>query len=236
MTTHQMLNNISHQDTKIITDLTPEFTEIGSYSQLILDEIKAAQADFPIFFRKSQQDESYQLIALFGLAEQENLFINNSGWQAHYVPLSIKRQPFLIGFQEQNGTTEPVVCIDMNSPRVNTEKGEAVFLPHGGQSGYLQDVSSILQALHQGHDAVKAFIATLLHHDLIEPVDLSITLDNQEKINIQDISTVNEDKLAALASDALIDLHSKGYLSHIYMLIASVANLTKLIALKNAAL
>ena len=54
---------------------------------------------------------------MFGFDQQENLFLSVSGWDANYIPLTIQRRPFLIGFQEQNinGVVErePVVHIDM---------------------------------------------------------------------------------------------------------------------------
>jgi hypothetical protein len=148
----------------------------------------------------------------------------------------VKRRPFLIGFQNQNGQQAPVVHVDMDSPRISEEKGESVFMPHGGQSGYLQEVGSILNALHSGHQEVQAFVGVLQAYKLIEPVDLNIELNNKEKIQIQTLQTINEDNLAMLTAEAIYDLHQKGYLKHIYMLIASVANLSKLIEKKNARL
>ena len=45
---------------------------------------------------------------MFGVEEGENLFLDEKGWNASYIPLNIMRQPFLIGFQEktQEGKTE----------------------------------------------------------------------------------------------------------------------------------
>ena len=54
---------------------------------------------------------------LFGFAEAENLFVTDDGWDARYVPLTILRQPFLIGFQEsfEAGVPQrtPVVHVDL---------------------------------------------------------------------------------------------------------------------------
>lgn len=236
MTNHQVLDNITHQDIKIITQQHPDFGDNNSYSGLVLSELIAAQAEYPIFLRKSEQGKQAELVALLGLDAQENLFLSEGGWDAHYLPLSIKRRPFLIGFQNQDGIESPVVHIDMDNPRVNTDKGESVFMPHGGQSGYLQEVSAILKALHEGHAQTQAFIQALEEFKLIEPVDLKIELHNQQTIEIQSLLTVNEERLATLDGEQLHSLHTKGYLKHIYMILASLSNLTRLIERKNTLL
>jgi hypothetical protein len=236
MPNHQVLDNITHQNLKVITQQHPDYGDTQSYSGLILSEIAAAQADYPLFFRQSESSGNFELVALQGLAESENLYLDENGWHAHYLPLSVKRRPFLIGFQNQNGQQAPVVHVDMDSPRISEEKGESVFMPHGGQSGYLQEVGSILNALHSGHQEVQDFVGVLQAYKLIEPVDLNIELNNKEKIQIQTLQTINEDNLAMLTAEAIYALHQKGYLKHIYMLIASVANLSKLIEKKNARL
>ena len=64
------------------------------------------------------------------------------------------RQPFLIGFQqaEKDGAPikEMVISVDMDSPRVSTTEGEPVFLEHGGNTGYLDQVNSILNLIREG--------------------------------------------------------------------------------------
>ncbi len=62
-------------------------------------EFRNLQAHYPILFRKRPDTGEFQPIALFGFEERENLFLTGSGWDAAYVPLTIERQPFLIGMQ-----------------------------------------------------------------------------------------------------------------------------------------
>jgi len=234
---HNILNNIDHQNLRVITDMHPCFGGVQSYATLVLSELEDAQVSFPLFFRQTTGDaHRYEIVAVLGLDQQENVFLDENGWHAHYLPLSIKRQPFLIGFQQQPTGQEPVVCIDLDSPRISQDKGEPLFLPHGGQSGFLQDAASILMALHDGHQDVSAFIDTLVTLGLIAPIDVNIQLNNGEKVSLQQLATIDEERLRQLSADELMSLHSKGLLKSIYMMVASLGNMAKVIERKNALL
>ena len=237
MANHQLLDNVTHQHVKIITDQRPGLGDEQSYTRLMLSELRAAQSSFPLFFRKQSETGQFEIIAMFGLAEQENLFIDNSGWHAHYLPLTLQRRPFLIGFQASDDPAypedKPVVHIDMDSPRVNDTEGEAIFLPQGGQSPYLQHISSVLKAIHQQNPLTQPFVEALQELQLIEAVDLKIQLDDGNNIELGGLYTVHEEQLKELPQEQLFSLHQKGYLEAIYMMMASVQNLSTLIAMKN---
>ncbi|MDN4501024.1 SapC family protein [Alteromonadaceae bacterium BrNp21-10] len=237
MPNHQLLDNITHKDVHVITTHAPQYGDNASYSHVFLDEFQHVQAHYPIFFHKNAGTGQLEAIALLGLAGEENLFVTDAGWQANYIPLSIQRRPFLIGFQEstENGVVSqsPVVHIDMDSPRVSYNQGEAVFLPQGGQSPYLQNISSILMAIHQGHEQTKLFIDTLQQHQLIESVEIKVTLDDGSNHSMDFLHTINEEKVAQLSAETVATLHQQGYLKAIYMILASMPNMADLIALKN---
>lgn len=233
MANHQVLDNVTHQDLKIITDQHPDYGDVQSYATLVPSELSAAQTDYPIFFRRSAATNSLEIIAMLGLDEAENLFLDNHGWHAYYMPLSIQRKPFLIGLGSNNGIDEPQIHIDMDSPRVSKDLGESVFLTHGGQSEFLQSIASILKALHEGHQTSKAFVTALQSCGLIENVSLSVKLNSGDTLELSELLTINEDALATLAPEKLQMLHEKGFLKLAYMMIASINNMTKLIELKN---
>lgn len=240
MANHQLLDNITHKDTRIVTAQHPQFGDTQSYTRVMLSELKAAQSSYPLFFRKQAETGQFEIIAMFGLAEEENLFLDDDGWHAHYLPLTIQRRPFLIGFQSSDDPAspedKPVVHIDMDSPRVSTSEGERIFLPQGGQSPYLQHISSVLKAIHEGTQQTQPFVDTLLSMDLIEAVDLKVQLQNDNKVELTGLYTVQEDNLHQLSGEQVSELHQKGYLEAIYMMVASLQNMTKVIELKNARL
>lgn len=237
MPNHQLLDNISHKDLRVICGHHPRFGDTASYTNIFCSEFRQVQGYYPIFFRKNTETARFEAIALFGFASEENLFLDQDGWHAGYIPLTIQRRPFLIGFApQQDGSAadaQALVHIDMDSPRVSMTDGEPVFLPQGGQSPLLQQASAILQAVYQGHQHTNAFIDCLLQFDLIEAVTIKVTLNDGSRNELGHLYTINEDKLAVLDGSTLEQLHRQGYLQHIYMLLASMAAMPQLIEKKN---
>lgn len=232
MANYQLLNNVDHKNTKINTEKSASFGNNQSYSILFPFEFKHAQADYPIFFVKGK-DDKFMAIALHGFEQGENLFLNDSGWQANYIPLMVEREPFLIGFQGDESDPQPVIHIDMDSPRVNTEQGLDVFLPHGGSSDYINRVSTILKTIHDNQEASQAFLDKLVELELIESFNLDIQLNDGSNNRLAGFYTINEDKLQGLTGEQLAELNQSGMLQLIYMVIASHSQITSLINKKD---
>jgi hypothetical protein len=237
MANFQLLNNIDHKDLKVIIERSAAYGDNVWYSVTFPAEFRNLQRHYPIFFVKNPESEEFRAVAMFGVEEGENLFLDENGWSASYIPLNIMRQPFLIGFQEsdQNGGAqrEPVITVDMDSPRVNTEHGEPVFLEHGGNSEYLERVNSILLMLYEGMRRSKPFLDTLVEMDLLESFVLDVQLDDGSEHRLAGFYTINEDALKELGGEQLHLLNQKGYLEAIYMAIASMTNLPALLEKKN---
>lgn len=230
MPNHAMLNNVAHKDMRIITGRGAHFGDNVMSALTFPAEFRDVQAHYPIVFRKSA-DGSFDSLALFGFQEGENLFLGPMGWEASYIPLAIERQPFLIG---SNGD-ELLVHVDLDSPRVSRSEGEAVFLPHGGTTEYLENVNSTLLALHNGMQQQRQFIGALMQNDLLESFVFDIELDDGSQNRLAGFYTINEERLSALSGPALEMLHRAGCLGPIYMQIASMSNFRALIERKNRA-
>lgn len=238
MAKHVLLNNVQHKDTKVITRYGEEFADNVASVVAFPMEFVELQKEYPIFFRLEDGTERFQSIALLGLQKDENLFLDDSlpsGWKADYIPAMIERGPFLIGFQQQDVTSEPtaVVHIDMEHPKVNETEGQNVFLEHGGNSPYLNRISTCLQSIHQGMNMQGEMFKSFISLDLLEPVDVEYELASGEKCRLTGNYTVNEEKLRALSAEQLFELNQAGFLQFAFAAIASVTNVRKLINLKN---
>lgn len=238
MTKHVLLNNIEHKDLKVNTKRSAALGDNIWYSPTFPLEFRSVQAHYPIFFQKDQSSGQFYSVAMFGFTHHENLFLSDNGWNASYIPLSVLRQPFLIGQQiiNEDGVEkrQRVINIDLDNPRVSETEGEALFLPFGGNTPYLDDMANVLETLHLGLEDNKLFMDALLAHNLLEPFSLDIQLDNGQKHQMVGFYTINEDNLAKLDTLVLAQLHEKGYLQAIYMAMASQSNVRHLLNLKNA--
>ncbi|UJF20434.1 SapC family protein [Shewanella sp. OMA3-2] len=238
MAQHVLLNSVDHKDLKIITQRSAKYGDNLWYSVTFPLEFRSIQAHYPIFFQKDPATGQFNSVALFGFQNEQNLFLSGQDWDASYVPLAVRRQPFLIGKQmvQEDGIEQQqhVIHVDLDNPRVSTTEGEAVFHPFGGNTDYLDEVGDMLAALHQGLNDNTSFTAVLLEHDLLESFTLDIELDNGEKHQMIGFYTINEDKLNQLGADVLATLHQQGYLQAIYMSMASQSNIRNLLDRKNA--
>ena len=240
MPNHVLLNNVEHKDLKVITTRSAEYGDNKQYAITFSWEFRSIQADYPILFRKGVEVGEFIPVALFGFEEDENLFLNDAGWDANYIPLTVEQEPFLIGFQQSasggDAANEPVIHVDLDSPRISNTDGQPVFEAHGGISPYLDRVNSVLNTINEGYAVHQLFIRELVEHGLLETVAVDIELNDGSKNRLMGFYTINEGALYDLGGDILGSLNEKGFLEPIYMAIASLSNIRSLIDRKNASL
>ena len=230
MTQIVMLNNVDHQALRVVTARHARYGDNVMTCATFPAEFRDLQAHYPIVFRKDEQG-GYEPLVLLGFQEGENLFLGPQGWDVNYVPLAIERMPFLIGRSGEQLN----VHIDLSSPRVSRDEGEALFLAYGGVTPYLERVNSMLLAIHQGLQQVQDFIAALREHDLLESFVADIELEDGSQNRLYGFHTINEDKLYALPGAALESLNRAGHLLSIFMVLGSMSNFRGLIDRKQRA-
>lgn len=237
MTRHVMLNNVTHKDLRVITRHSTEFGDNVASVMTFPTEYGDVQREYPIFFRKDPGTGEYLSVALLGFEKNENLFLDESGWHANYIPGVVARGPFLIGFQQQevggNARQEPVIHVDMDDPRISESEGEPVFLPQGGNSRYLERIATILKGIQDGMAAHKKMFAAFTAMNLVEPVKVEIKFNAEEQYDLLGMYTISEEKLAALDGDSLVKLNRAGFLQGAFLVIASLNNVKKLIDMKH---
>jgi hypothetical protein len=224
VTQHVLLNNADHRDLRVILTPGAQYGDDVMYALTFPAEFRHVQAHYPILFAKGRDGE-FNPLALFGFREKQNLFLDGDRWDASYLPLMIERQPFLIG----NSANGQVIHIDLDSPRVSRTMGEPVFLENGGNSEFLERVGSILVSIHEGLAANAPFIAALTKYNLLESFVLDIEFRDGLKHRFAGFFTIQEERLNALDAGSLYELHKQGFLSAIYMVLASLANFRELI-------
>jgi hypothetical protein len=225
MTHTVLLNNVDHQALRVILRRSAEFGDAVMSAVTFPAEFRSLQAHYPIVFRKLPEGTSFEPVALFGFEAGQNLFLGPQGWDAPCLPLAIERLPFYIGMEGD----ELLVHIDMDSPRISSTDGEAVFLPHGGNSELLERMNSVLLAIHQGLQGTPAFIAALLEQDLLEPFVFEVQRAGGATTRLSGYYTIHEERLQALGGAALERLSRAGHLQAAYMAVASLSQLRALI-------
>lgn len=228
-----LLNNVDHADLRVIAGHGVAYGDGVNQTLLLPTEFEAAQREYPILIRKDAAD-AYQAVALLGLDRDENLFLDETGWNARYIPAVQRRGPFSIALQrdERGGEPRPMIHVDLDHPRISAE-GEPLFLSAGGNSPYLQSVSQTLGQIHDGLEIAGPMFAAFEQYGLIEPIDIEIKLDDNTSYAVPDVYSIAPDRLSALSGEALERLHQSGLLRAAQWIVSSMGNIEDLIARKN---
>jgi hypothetical protein len=232
MTNKVLLNNIDHHDLRVIARHGPEFGDDINQALIFPTEFEVVQREYPILFRKDENDE-FQSVVLLGLDRDENLFLENGDWQARYVPAAQRRGPFSIALNDNAGQTVPMIHVDIEHPRISRTEGEMLFLPHGGNAPYLEQVADLLRTIYLGIEASRPMFAAFEEAGLIEPVQIEVKLSDTKQYNLSQYHAVSEERLAALDGSALERLHRQSFLRLAFQAAASLGNISRLIDLKN---
>jgi hypothetical protein len=232
-----VLNNVDHQNLKVDAQHDANNNEEINRCVVYATEIGELHKEFPLVFHKHPDTGKTQLHAILGLEKNENLFFKDKRWTSRFVPALLARGPFSLGYkkplQGEEQQADPVICIDLDDPRVNTEQGEDLFLQFGGEAPYLNHVKNALQTIERGLLFDKTLFTLVDSLDLLEPVSIQIQLSNVEEVNFSDYYTINQEKLDQLDGDSLYKLNQYGVLMLLYFVLSSMANFQQLIALKN---
>lgn len=236
MARYELLNNVAHKDLRVATGFGPAFGDDVGMLPAFPSEFAELQREYPIFLRRDAGTGPWQSVVLLGFEQRENLFLQGGRWNASYLPGAAAKGPFLIGFQEQriDGELklEPVMHVDLEHPRVNFTAGERVFLPQGGNTPYLEHVADVLRGIRDGSDFGADMFRALDELGLIHPVNLDVQLDDRHRVIVNGLHGIDRERLAGLSGADLSGLNRAGYLEGVYLMLASLHNMRRLMAEK----
>lgn len=233
MSRHVILTSEEHGDLRVRTEPSAELGDAVMTSFTVPFEFRRIQHDFPILFRRDLDTGRFSTLALLGFESGENLFLQNGRWNADYKPLAMAIQPFLLG-RSASGDGPGQVHIDLDHPRVSNDgDGVLLFDSSGRPTPFVEQIGEMLSELDAGYRASESFFAALERYDLLEPFALDVELRDGSKHRMVGYHLINEEKLRTLEPEAIAELHSEGHLMPIFMALASLSNLPKLIAYKS---
>jgi hypothetical protein len=226
----QPLSSQAHRDWSVVVDDYTFASHLISVP-VVATEIPFAASEFPVVFSATAKEGEYIPLALMGIREGENLFINEEGrFQSSYTPAFIRRYPFVLG-GEQNADSM-ALCIDVDSKAIvkDASKGRRLFSEAGEQTEHLKGILEFLKDYHIRAEMTKVFCTRLHELNLLEPMQANITLGaDKEKLNLTGFFVVNREKLKALSDADALDLFKKDGLELIYAHIQSLSVFNDLI-------
>lgn len=188
-------------------------------------EFYQAARDYPLLFPK---DGGNGPIALLGMREGENLFLEEDGaWQEGvYIPAFIRRYPFILARGEESDSR--TVCIDEDFSGFGESEGKALFDEEGEPSEYLSGVIDFLNRYATDMQVTGDFLQKLESLDLLIERNLRVTDSKGRNFHLNEFRIINEERLMQLDDATLGELHRKGWLGWIHAHLVSLGNVNQL--------
>jgi hypothetical protein len=226
------LDNVQHQNLKVIVGHGPQFGSAVNEVPVFATELVEVAREYAIYFRRDDRG-AFQAHALLGLDRNENLFLGAVGWQASYVPAVMNRGPFVIGLRDDlDEKQEPVVMVDLDHPRVS-EDGEPMFRSHGGNTPRLERYIRSLSLIHEGSAINNAMISAFIDAGILAPVEINIQLDDRTEYKLPELFSISREAMAGLSGETLETLNKQGFLELAFVILSSVGNVARIIEMKN---
>lgn len=221
------LDNVEHASLRVKVRYSEATQDTINQALVFPTEFQMLQREYPIFFRQDNEGKFFAVVIL-GLDKDENLFLDEGQWQARYIPAMQERGPFIL----EDAGDDPIVRINVDDARVSSSTGEKIFLTHGGYTPYFEEVLKTLQRVHIGARVVDDFFAYLQSFDLLEPINIQVSLNDDQRYVIPELFTISHSKMADLTGQQLYDLNQLGLLEHCFAILSSTGNVSRLIDMK----
>lgn len=196
---------------------------------------------FPLLFiRSGETDDKGQPVitpvCLLGLADGENLFVDDGRWTAPYEPAFLRRYPFaLVSARQEDGTSTQAVAVDGAFEGLADDgAGERLFGDNGEPTPYLEHVLGFLNDFESAVAVTRPIGSHLQSLGLLKDMRAEGTLAHGEKFSVDGFFVVDEEKLRALPDEVVVQLHRGGLLALVHSHLVSLSNLSKLVDLKSA--
>ena len=207
------------------------FVASANLVPLTVAEFVPAALSYPVVFL----GEGKVPLAVMGLREGENLFVNSDGdfRVDAYIPSFVRRYPFV--FAAETAGERLVLCIDRAAPFV-AENAEVPFFENGQPSSYTQTAMQFCNDFETERRRTEQFISMLTELDLFETREATFQPMNMDgtpaaPVKLADYFAISLDKLNKLPNEKFLELRDNGALGQIFAHLFSLLAWDKLVAL-----
>jgi hypothetical protein len=194
------------------------------FVQIVPMEFPAAAACCPILFSKDAESGAFYAGAMLGFKPGDGA-LRNIADRGGFEPLNLQRDGFFISGEQ--------IVIDRDNPRFSETEGEPLFDESQQPSVCLRKVQRVLGRLHEGNQQSEAFIRNLVGLKLVEPMDISLSFDDGERLTLQGLYTVSKDGLRDLNDGNVVRMFRTGHLQLACTVAGSINQLAMLAGFRN---
>jgi len=234
MTNYVVLNKNDHLNVRIISERSEKFGDSYMAAATFPEEFPHLHHNYPIIFRRLLEEDEFQCLALLGLREGENLFLDTPDFVPPKMPLSFEVIPFMIG-RASPDANEGSVIFDPKHRRVasNKKSGSRLFDEDGNETEFLQNIKQQLKTVARAEDRSKGFVQAMRDYELLESLNAELRFADGSIENLTGFYGINGQRLKRLGAKALKTLQDKGFLVPCILAHASLARIGDLIDRRN---
>lgn len=218
------LNREQHKSARI--GVIADYGFARNANSVVLNTVEFVEVckEYPVVFAKT--GDRYTPVALLGLRENENLFVNGEGkWDARYIPAFVRRYPFVLA---ETGGAELTVCVDEASPAFNAAAGQPLFDEAGRNTPFLDNALGFLNAFQAEVKRTESFASRLASLGLLTEMSAKAELADGRKLLLNGLYVVDEAKLQGLGQSEIQALVKSGDAGWIYAHLISLTNVSRL--------
>lgn len=198
-------------------------------------EMPQAALEFPLVFvhtgeRDAAGRPTVSPIVLLGVAQNENLFVDGTCWDARYIPAFIRRYPFLTATLRQAGATG--VMIDRAWSGFSQADGEPLFEADDTPAPALKRAMDFLEMFETEAQRTRMFCSRLVELELLKEMKADATLPDGVTLSIDGFLVIDEHKLHRLDDAVVLEMHRNGMLMLLHLHLASLTNLRGMVERK----
>lgn len=202
---------------------------------IAMAEFAEASRDFPVVFVRvgaaaEGQRPAIAPLAVFGLKQGSNLFVQDGQWTGRYMPAYIRRYPFAMA-RISDTSDDMAMCIDQGWEGLSETEGDLLFKEDGQPTELLENAKTFVEDFEREAERTRQGCQILQDLDLFQDMRFEATLPNGEKLDVDGFMTINEKKLAELPDDKVLELFRNGLLELITIHRVSLGHMSRLAAM-----
>lgn len=204
-----------------------EFATNAQAVPLGLGELDVACQHFPIVFTTGPQTTP---MALLGLKEDSNLFVNPDGtWRPDsYIPAYVRAFPFV--FVEDREKSAMFVGMEESARALSTTTGAALF-EDGKPSPAMNEAVQFCAAFRENLNAATAFGAALQEAGLLEEEEANVNFTAGGTARVTGFKVIKADRMDAVSDETYLEWRHKGWIGAVHAHLFSTARWARLVEL-----
>jgi hypothetical protein len=220
-----------HKTTKLRVPITDwSVTARLNSTFCAVTEFGDACRDFPLVFVNTGKDDQGKPliapIAVLGLAQEDNLFLDGTAWRGRYMPAVIRAYPFCTARVNEERFA---VCMDGSWAGLSQTDGEALFTADGKPTPLLEAAQQQLEVLEAEIGRTRAACQRLVELDLLRDMRFDATLPDGRNHTVDGFLTVDQERMNAQSDAVVLELAKNGMLGMIQAHWISLGNMRHLL-------